>query len=148
MMLNFDKGLRKLELVVNDWRHKFLKIFGKLTVVKTFMLSVISHVTTVLPTPSKEYCKKFEKLMIDFIKGEWKLAETDNTVKLEASIIFQCVLFTPKANNRLGLQRVSSLWSAIQLGWLRRLGHDSFWKTLHVEDLNLFFLTLTNQMNY
>ena len=58
MMCNYNEGIRKLETVVNDWRHKYLTIFGKITVVKTFMLSVLSHVATVLPTPSKKYCKK------------------------------------------------------------------------------------------
>ena len=58
MMCNYNEGIRKLETVVNDWRHRYLTIFGKITVVKTFMLSVLSHVATVLPTPSKKYCKK------------------------------------------------------------------------------------------
>ena len=82
------------------------------------MLSVLSHVATVLPTPSKVYCKKFKKVMIDFIKGERKLTETDDIVKLKASIVSQDVLFAPKSNNGLGLQRVSTFWSAIKLGWL------------------------------
>ena len=38
-------------------------------------------------------------------------------------------------NNSLGLQRVSSFWSAIKMGWLRRLNKPYFWKTLHIEDL-------------
>ena len=73
--------------------------------------------------------------MSDFIKGEREQSETDNTVKLKASIISHDVLFSPKTNNGLGLQRVSTFWSAIKLGWLRRLGKESFWKTLHIEDL-------------
>ena len=58
MICNYDEGIRKLETVVNDWRYKYLTIFGKITVVKTFMLSVLSHVATVLPTLSQKYCKK------------------------------------------------------------------------------------------
>ena len=50
-----------------------LKKFGKLTVIKTLMLSKLSHIATVLPTPSKLYCKKFEKIMVDFIRGEQKI---------------------------------------------------------------------------
>ena len=33
------------------------------------------------------------------------------------------------------MQRIATFWSAIKMGWLRRLNHDSFWKTLHLEDL-------------
>ena len=68
-MCNFNEGLRKLEIVANDWRHKYLTIFGKITVFMTFMQSVLSHVATYLPTPIKVYCKKFDKIMVDFIKG-------------------------------------------------------------------------------
>ena len=73
--------------------------------------------------------------MIDFIKGERKLSEADDTVKTRSSIVSQDVIFAPKANNDLGLQRVSTFWTAIKMGWFRRLGHDSFWKTLHLKDL-------------
>ena len=36
MMINFDEGVRKLEIVANDWQHKYLTIFGKITVVKIY----------------------------------------------------------------------------------------------------------------
>ena len=69
-MCNYNEGIRKLETVVNDWKYKHLTIFGKITVIKTFMLSVLSHVVTVLPTPSKKYCKKIETIISNFIRGE------------------------------------------------------------------------------
>ena len=81
MISNFDEGLRKLEIVANDWRHKYLTIFGKITVIKMFMLSKLSYIATVLPTPPKLYCKKFEKIMIDFIRGEHKSTDIDEAVK-------------------------------------------------------------------
>ena len=135
MLTNYDEGIRKLEAVAHDWKHKYLTICGKITVVKTFMLSVLSHVATVLPTPNSTYCKKIEKIMSDFIRGEREQSEPDDKIKLKPSIISQDVLFAPKKNNGLGLQRVSTFWTSIKLSWLRRLGKDSFWKALHLEDL-------------
>ena len=67
------------------------------------MLSVLSHIATVLPTPSKLYCKKFEKIMIEFIKGEKKVTETEDIVKTQSSIVSQDVIFAPKTNNCLCL---------------------------------------------
>ena len=87
MMTNFDEGLWKLEIVVNDWWHKYSTIFGKITVIQTFMLNVLSHITTVLPTPPKVYCKNFEKIMIDFIKGEKKPTEIKEAIKGQSSIV-------------------------------------------------------------
>ena len=73
--------------------------------------------------------------MIDFIKGESETSETDNTVKLKASIVSQDILFALKTHNGLGLQRVSTFGSAIKMGWLGRLNKPFFWKTLNIEDL-------------
>ena len=135
MMGNYNEGIRKLETVVNDWRHKYLTIFGKITVVKTFMLSVLSHVATILPTPPKKYCKKIETIIVNFIKGEQTPPTNGKAAKMKASIVSQDVLFSPKSQNGLGLQRIATFWSAIKMGWLRQLNHESFWKTLHLEDL-------------
>ena len=139
MLTNYDEGIRKLESVAHDWKHKYLTICGKITVIKTFMLSVLSHVATVLPTPPNVYCKKIEKIMSDYIRGEREQSEPNNKIKLRPSIISQDVLFAPQKNNGLGLQRVSTFWAAIKLGWLRRLGKKSFWKSLHLKDKTPMF---------
>ena len=99
------------------------------------MLSVLSHVATVLPTPSKKYCKKIETIISNFIRGEHTPSTKDEAAKLKASIVSQEVIFSPKTHNGLGLQRIATFWSAIKMGWFRRLDHESFWKTLHLEDL-------------
>ena len=75
-------------------------------------------------------------MMKDFIGGEHKSTDIDKAVIRRANIVSQDVIFSPKSNNGLGLQRVSSFWSAIMMGWLHRLGHESFCKTLHLEYLN------------
>ena len=87
---------------------------------KTFMLSKLSHIATILPTPSKLYCKKLENIMVDFIRGEHKSTDIDEAVKGRTNIVSQDVIFSLKSNNGLGLQRVSPFWSAIKMGWLCR----------------------------
>ncbi len=99
------------------------------------MLSVLSHVAAVLPTPSKKYCKKIETIITNFIRGENAPTTPNENAKLKASIVSQEVIFAPKTHNGLGLQRVATFWSAIKMGWFRRLDHESFWRTLHIEDL-------------
>ena len=73
--------------------------------------------------------------MLNFIKGKHKATAKDDAIKGKTSIVSQDVVFGKKKYNGLGLQRISTFWSAIKIGWLRRLTHDSFWKTLHIEDL-------------
>ena len=99
------------------------------------MLSVLSHVATNLPTPSKKYCKKVETIIVNFIKGEQPPPTKDKAAKMKASIVSQDVIFSPKTHNGLGLQRISTFWYAIKMEWLRRLDHEPSWRTLHLEDL-------------
>ncbi len=75
-------------------------ICDKITVVKTFMLSVLSHVATVLPTPPNSYCKKSEKIMSDYIKGEREQSETDDTVKFKANIVSHKTWMAQKIRKR------------------------------------------------
>ena len=85
--------------------------------------------------------------MLDFIRGEHKSTEIDEAVKGKANIVSQDVVFPPKSMNGLGLQRVGTFWKAFKMGWFRKLGRETFWKTLHLEDCkdkNLLF-SLTNQ---
>ena len=92
-MCNYNEGIRKLETVVNDWRHKYLTIFGKITVVKTFMLSVLSRIATVNPTPSQKYCIKNENIIVNFIRGEQDPPTDGQASKLKAIIVSRCYIF-------------------------------------------------------
>ena len=65
---------------------------------------------------------------MNFIKGEQDPPSNCEVSKLKASIVSQDVIFSQKSLNGLDLQGVATFWSAIKLGWLRRLGNDSFWK--------------------
>ena len=103
MRTNYDEGLRKMEIVANDWRYKYLTIFGKITVIKTFMLSTLSHIATILPTPPISYCKRFEEVRINFIKGEHKATAKDEASKGKTSIVSPDVVFGQKKYNGLGL---------------------------------------------
>ena len=59
------------------------------------MLSVLSHIATVLPTPSKKYCKKIESINVNFIKREQDPQGNGKAAKLKASIVSQDVILSP-----------------------------------------------------
>ena len=88
--------------------YKGLTIFGKITVMKTFVLSSISHFATVLPTPTPKKCKASDNVNNDFIRGlkiPWlKRLQKDSTchsIHLE-DIVTNNLLFDPfTANEKL-----------------------------------------------
>ena len=49
--------------------YESLSIFGKITVMKAFILSKVSHIATVLLTPSTKKCKASNNVIHDFIQG-------------------------------------------------------------------------------
>ena len=52
--------------------YKSLSISGEITVVKTFVLSKISHSAAVLPPPTPKKCALFDDVIHDFIRGKTK----------------------------------------------------------------------------
>ena len=50
MECNHEKGVQNMRDIANNWKFKYLTIFGKITVIKTFMLPQLTHVATVVPS--------------------------------------------------------------------------------------------------
>ena len=47
---NYQKWIQNMRNVANNWKVRYLTIFGKITVTKTFMLPQLTHVATVIPS--------------------------------------------------------------------------------------------------
>ena len=58
-------------------------------------------------------------MVVNFIKGEQTPPTNYEAAKMKASIVSQDVIFYPKTQNDLGLQRIATFWPAIKMGWLR-----------------------------
>ena len=63
---NNEKLLDEVRGITNNLMFKSLSNFGKITLVKSFVLSEISHIESVLPTPTLKKCKVFDDVMHDF----------------------------------------------------------------------------------
>ena len=51
---NYEVKLQELEKVVTQWEKRSLTPLGKITVIKTFMISAFNHLFTMLPNPKKK----------------------------------------------------------------------------------------------
>ena len=52
MLLNYDKAIESIRKELSSWRHRFLTIFGKITVIKTLCLPKLNHIVSVVPNPN------------------------------------------------------------------------------------------------
>ena len=108
MEVNFDLKLNEINKTINNWKHRFLSPLGRLTIVKTLLLSKIAHVAIVLPTVSNKIIKNLESLIYSFIWGKSPNVARDDAKKTERE-------------GGLNMPDIDASWKAFKLSWLRRL---------------------------
>ena len=112
---NLALKLASLENEIKQWKRRFLTPIGKITVIKSLLLSKLVHILMALPNPSQEYIKKIENMFYKFL---WN----DKPDRVKRSRIVQ--------NYSLdGLQMVDvkAFIHTLKLAWLKRLTNQAFW---------------------
>ena len=65
--LNYGSVLSKINKTLNQWRRRKLTPMGKITVIKTFIISSLNHILTSIPSPNKKCITNLNSLMYSFI---------------------------------------------------------------------------------
>ena len=65
--LNFTPILNKCEKILYQWKRRRLTPLGKITVVKTFILSSFNHIFSSLPITDNILVKKLNNLLYSFV---------------------------------------------------------------------------------
>ena len=131
MESNLEKKLDEIESVMKSWKHRFLTPIGRCVIVKTLLLSKMSHIALVLPSLDKEIIKKIENKMYDFIwKGPDKVAREDAK--------------KGELKGGLNMPDLLSNWQAFKLSWFRRLQTTkSSWGNIFDENMRAVFPNAT-----
>ena len=58
---NYEDCFEKVKSELSSWKHRFLTVFGKITVIKTMCLSKFTHIATVIPSLSLKRIKDIER---------------------------------------------------------------------------------------
>ena len=65
--LNFEHAIAQIKNIFNHWNKRYLTPIGKITVIKTFAISKITHLLATLPDPSENTLKRINKLLFQFL---------------------------------------------------------------------------------
>ena len=65
--INFDKYTNFVHQTINHWNKRYLTPLGKITVIKTFIMSKYIHLFSALPSPSKSHIQNLNKLLFTFL---------------------------------------------------------------------------------
>ena len=65
--LNYSKALVKVNEMLNTWKKRQLTALGKITVIKTLVMSKLNHLFISIPLPSDDFCKELSKTLYKFV---------------------------------------------------------------------------------
>ena len=65
--INFENKLNEMKKVLNDWSRRNLTPFGRITVIKSLVISKITHLLMNLPDPEESFLKELNKLLYNFL---------------------------------------------------------------------------------
>lgn len=117
--INIEKKLGDMQREINNWSKRDLTPFGKVTVIKSLVLSKIVHILISLPSPSELMFKRINNILYTFLwdgkpdKLNRKMARN----KLE--------------KGGIGMVDIVLFDKALKLTWIRRfLNGETKWKLL------------------
>ena len=64
---NYEKYLAQVYDIIKRWNRRYLTPIGKITIVKTYIISKFIHLFSVLPNPPVEFLKKLNTMIFKFI---------------------------------------------------------------------------------
>ena len=115
--LNFDQCLEKMDRnyldcfdkvkkELSSWRHRFLTVFGKITVIKTMCIPKFTHIATVIPNLSLGRIKDIE--------WEFEIFLNDNN----PSVTDKTTGYMTKQDGGLGMIKINCFWWSVKMSWL------------------------------
>ena len=114
---NFIERLDSIKKLINIWSARGLSIYGKVTIIKSFLIPKYIYVCSILPTP-KELLKELNKILFKFL---WK--GVDKVTR--ASVINEY------EEGGLRMVDLECMVKSLRLAWLKRIfsGTNGTWKS-------------------
>ena len=80
---NFQEKLDKIQKVIYIWNMRGLSLFGRVTVVKTFLIPKLLYVSSIIQTPM-EIIKRMERMIFNFFMERTRQGHTKFCYKLSS----------------------------------------------------------------
>ena len=107
--LNYNKALSKTKKIILAWKKRFLTPMGKVTIIKTFILSKFNHLFMSLPSPNDFFLKQFSKILYGYL---WD----DKPDKIKRLQLTQDYL-----DGGIKMIDIANYICSIKITWIRRL---------------------------
>lgn len=118
--LNYYKYNKQIHNLINHWNKRYLTPIGKVTVIKTYIISKLIHLFSSLPNPPKADIDHLNKTIFNFL---W----SNKPDKIKRNLITQSY-----PNGGIKMINIKDFMTSLKISWVRRLlSHNSQpWVTL------------------
>ena len=107
--LNYSSALEQCKKLLTNWRKRNLTVFGRITVLKTFIVPQFNHIFSSIPSPGDHFFKDLSKLMYNFI---W-LGKPDKIKRL--------TIIQDYREGGLRMVDIRAFMKALKLTWIKKL---------------------------
>ena len=107
--LNYDMVMETVSNLSHHWSKRNLTVLGRITVVKSLLIPKFNHLILSIPTPSRTFLKRLQKMIYDFV---WKNKKDK---------ISRDQLSNDYADGGLRLFKVDLFFEALKCTWIRRI---------------------------
>jgi hypothetical protein len=120
IVLNYKPRLKEIENTINRWSKQTLTPFGKITIIKTLIISKLNHLFLANPGPDENMIRQLTSKIYSFI---WD----DKPDKVKRDLISQDYCW-----GGLKMINLKAFIQGLKLTWVRRLFHsESNWVKLY-----------------
>ena len=107
--ININKKLTSMTNLINQWSKRDLTPLGRITVLKTLIISKIVHLLLALPSPSEKLLRELNTMFYSFL---WK-GQPDK--------IKRCVSRQTFVDGGLAMTDINLFNNSLKITWIRRL---------------------------
>ena len=107
--LNHIKALEQCGKLLNSWKKRNLTLFGKITVIKTFIMSKFNNIFSRIPSSSAHFFKSITKMLFDYIWDN----KPDKINRIQISQDYK--------NGDLRMVNTENFVHSLKLTWINRL---------------------------
>ena len=136
-LLNFEDKIKKIEQLVNIWSTRNLSLKGKVTILKSLIVSQFSFLFSTIYTPV-EILHKIDKIIFSFL---WN----NKPAKVKRSTIVSSI-----RNGGLKMPDIYSINETSKILWIKKISNNvnCKWASLMLSLLNLNPIELRHKLNY
>ena len=123
--LNYKEKLSKMKNLIQIWKRRYLTPLGKITVIKSILISLLTHLFISLPNPTSSIIKQLKTMLLDFLwEGPPKIKQN--------------VLVKDYSEGGLKMINIDAFIKGLKATWIRRLIiSNSKWQYIIKSNLNI-----------